>query len=129
MTPRLRVIELIVADLAASLDFYRRLGLDIPVGAEADEHVEIDLGGVRISWDTVALIERINPRYVHPSGGPRVALAFECATPSEVDTRYAALTAAGARGELAPFDADWGPRYAVVFDPDGNAVDLYSPRT
>jgi uncharacterized glyoxalase superfamily protein PhnB len=43
-----------------------------------------------------------------------------------VDARYAELTAAGYEGHLKPFDAFWGQRYAVVHDPDGNAVDLYA---
>jgi uncharacterized glyoxalase superfamily protein PhnB len=44
-----------------------------------------------------------------------------------VDALYAELTAAGHHGELAPFDAPWGQRYASVNDPDGNGVDLYAP--
>ena len=33
---------------------------------------------------------------------------------------------AGYAGHLAPFDAVWGQRYAVVHDPDGNPVDLFA---
>ena len=36
------------------------------------------------------------------------------------------LTAAGHHGELAPFDAFWGMRYATVHDPDGTGVDLFA---
>jgi uncharacterized glyoxalase superfamily protein PhnB len=35
--------------------------------------------------------------------------------------------AAGHRSHLAPFDAFWGARYAVVLDPDGNRVGISSP--
>lgn len=35
MTPRMDAIGIVTADLAASLTFYRRLGLDIPDGAES----------------------------------------------------------------------------------------------
>jgi uncharacterized glyoxalase superfamily protein PhnB len=49
------------------------------------------------------------------------------ADPAAVDAAYAELTGAGAHGELAPFDAFWGQRYAVLQDPDGNGVDLYAP--
>jgi uncharacterized glyoxalase superfamily protein PhnB len=41
----------------------------------------------------------------------------------------AKLVAAGYRSHLAPFDAFWGQRYATVFDPDGNPVDLFAPLT
>ena len=37
------------------------------------------------------------------------------------------LLAAGGRGHLAPWDAFWGQRYAVVLDPDGNVVNLFAP--
>jgi len=37
------------------------------------------------------------------------------------------LTGAGFRAQQAPYDAFWGARYAVVEDPDGNAVGLMSP--
>src|SRR5690606_1293382 len=57
MTPRLDLVGIVVADMAASLAFYRRLGLAIP--AEADElpHVELTLDtGLRLAWDTEAVI-------------------------------------------------------------------------
>ena len=44
-----------------------------------------------------------------------------------VDAAYAQLTNAGHHGELAPFDAFWGQRYATVHDPDGTGVDLFAP--
>jgi len=34
MNLQLSLIELVVADMAATLAFYRRLGLDIPAGAD-----------------------------------------------------------------------------------------------
>ena len=37
------------------------------------------------------------------------------------------LVAAGHHGELKPWDAFWGQRYACVQDPDGNGVDLFAP--
>ena len=46
---------------------------------------------------------------------------------NEVDDCYAELIAAGHDGHLEPWDAFWGQRYAVVHDPDGNAVDLFAP--
>ena len=40
---------------------------------------------------------------------------------------YEELVGAGYHGELKPWDAFWGQRYAVVHDPDGNGVDLFAP--
>jgi uncharacterized glyoxalase superfamily protein PhnB len=45
-----------------------------------------------------------------------------------VDRLYDDLTSAGHAGQQEPYDAFWGSRFAVVADPDGNAVGLMSPR-
>lgn len=129
-TAKLDMIGLVVEDLAASLAFYRRLGLEIPASADDAPHVEVTLpGGLRLAWDPVATIRSFDPAWTKPSGSPRVALAFACASPAEVDDLYASLVASGAVGHLPPFDAAWGQRYATVHDPDGNGVDLFAPLT
>jgi catechol 2,3-dioxygenase-like lactoylglutathione lyase family enzyme len=125
--PRPAVIELVVGDMAATLAFYRRLGLAIPDGAEKEDHVEADFAGCRIAFDAASMIESIDPAWRAPSGGHRVALAFECDGPADVDRAYGELTAAGYHGHLEPWDAFWGMRYAVVHDPDGTPVDLFAP--
>ncbi|MFJ4892653.1 VOC family protein [Streptomyces sp. NPDC088788] len=128
MTPRFDVIGLVVSDMAASLAFYRRLGLDFPPGAEAEPHVEAALpGGLRLALDTEETVRSFHPGWRPPSGGGRTSLAFRCDDPAEVDSVYEALVGAGHHGELKPWDAFWGMRYAVVHDPDGNGVDLFAP--
>lgn len=127
MTPRLDAISVTTADLAASLAFYRRLGLDIPAGAESAPHVEVALpGGQRLLWDTEDVVRSFDPDWTGAEGGERLGLAFLCEGPSEVDSVYADLTAAGYAGHLEPWDAVWGQRYAVVLDPDGCAVSLFA---
>lgn len=126
--PRLDVIGLVTADMAASLAFYRLLGLDVPDGAGSQPHVEVTLpGGMRVLWDTEDVVRSFDPAWTRPAGGgERVALAFRLGRPDEVDALYETLTAAGHRGHLEPWDAVWGQRYAVVLDPDGSAVSLYA---
>lgn len=130
MAPRFHFIGIFAADLAASLAFYRALGVDIPAEADQQPHVEATLpGGGLLAWDTVETARGLDPNWTTPSGSPRLALAFECDDPAAVDKTYADLVAAGYHGHLEPFDAVWGQRYAVVHDPDGNGVDLFAPRT
>ena len=127
MTPRIAVIELVVADMAASLAFYRRLGLDIPAEADTEPHVEAELpGGLKLAWDTADTIRSFDPAWTPPSGGHRAALAFAVDSPSEVDSLYAELVDAGHEGHLEPWDAFWGMRYATLHDPDGSQVDLFA---
>lgn len=124
---RLDMVGIVVADMATSLAFYRRLGLDIPAEADGAPHVEVTLpGGMRLAWDTEQTIRSFHPDWSGPFGG-RVTLAFRLADPAAVDRAYAELVDAGAPGELAPFDAFWGQRYALVRDPDGTVVDLFAP--
>lgn len=128
MAPRLSVVELVVADMAATLAFYRRLGIDAPPEADDQPHVEVDLGGgLRLAFDTEATIKSFDASWTPPTGGPRSALAFACDSPAEVDATYTALVDAGYHGELKPWDAFWGQRYATVADPDGGSVDLFAP--
>ena len=113
--------------MAASLAFYRRLGLDVPADADDQPHVEAVLpGGLRFMWDSVETVLSIDPSWTKPVGGNSIGLAFRCDSPADVDATYAGLLAAGYQGGKAPWDAFWGQRYATVLDPDGNSVDLFA---
>ncbi|MDL4775161.1 MULTISPECIES: VOC family protein [Thermomonosporaceae] len=128
MPAKIDLIGLVVTDMARSLAFYRHLGLALPPEADDAPHAEFELpGGLRLAWDTEDTIRSFDPDWTRPSGGHRVALAFHFDTPDEADAAYADLVALGYEGHKAPWNAPWGQRYAIVNDPDGNAVDLFSP--
>jgi catechol 2,3-dioxygenase-like lactoylglutathione lyase family enzyme len=122
---RLAAIGIVTRDIAESVRFYRLLGLDVPNPGEGPHH-DVELpGGVRLMWDTVELMEQLDPKREEPRGH-RMALAFECESPADVDATYARLVEAGYDGKKEPYDAFWGQRYANVSDPDGNVVDLFA---
>jgi catechol 2,3-dioxygenase-like lactoylglutathione lyase family enzyme len=128
MSARLDAVGLVVADMGRSLAFYRRLGLEVPAEADAEDHAEATLpGGLRLMWDTEAGVRSFDPSWTRPTGSARASLAFLCDGPDDVDAVYAALTAEGSTGQRKPWDAFWGQRYATVGDPDGNPVDLFAP--
>ncbi|WP_368396436.1 VOC family protein [Streptomyces sclerotialus] len=125
--PRFAALGLAAADMAASLAFYRRLGLDIPAEADTAPHAEAQLpGGLRLMWDSHETLRALDPDW-ELSTGNTPHLAFECPGPEAVDALYAELVDAGYRGGKKPWDAVWGQRYAVVLDPDGHGVDLFAP--
>jgi uncharacterized glyoxalase superfamily protein PhnB len=127
VTARFDAIGMVVADMAATLAFYRLLGIDIADGVEGEGHVEATLpGGTRLMWDTIEVVRSFS-EWQPATGGHRMSLAFRCKEPAEVDTIYRRLAAAGHDGPVAPFDSFWGQRYATVLDPDGNPVDLFAP--
>ena len=125
MQPRLDLVGLIVEDMARSMAFYRLLGLDLPAEYDSGDHVEIDLDGMRLAWDTVEVIQSFS-EYTPPSEGHRIVLAFLCDTPGDVDETHRRIVAAGYRSHVEPFDAFWGQRYATVLDPDDNPIDLFA---
>jgi uncharacterized glyoxalase superfamily protein PhnB len=129
MTPHFDLIGVVASDMAASVAFYRTLGLSFPDGAEDLPHAEAALpGGLRFALDPVSTIASFDPDFTLPGPGSRgVALAFQCTDPAEVDAVHGSLVAAGHPSERDPFDAFWGQRYATVPDPDGNPVDLFAP--
>ena len=121
----LNAIGIAVADLERSMQFYRLLGLEFPEEPEGG-HVEATMAnGTRLMFDTEDVIESFLPEW-RRSDGNQVSLAFECASPADVDEVYARVVAAGFEGEKAPWDAFWGQRYALLGDPDGVRVNLYA---
>jgi catechol 2,3-dioxygenase-like lactoylglutathione lyase family enzyme len=124
---RLDVIGIVVADMAKALAFYRAVGLSVPADADTEPHVEVPVvGGLRLTFDTEEVIRSFYPDWTPVRGG-RTNLAFVLPDAAGVDALHAELVAAGHESALAPFDAFWGQRYAVVHDPDGNGVDLFAP--
>lgn len=126
MKARLDLIGIVVKDMGRSLAFYRELGMELPEDADGRPHVETKLpGGLRLAWDTEETIRSFEPDWQPPSGGQRIGLAFLLDSPADVDATYERLVSLGYDGHKAPWDAPWGQRYALVRDPDGNAVDLF----
>ena len=126
MALRLGFIGIVTRDMSASLTFYRLLGAAVPERSD-EPHVDTRLeDGTVLAWDTIDLIRRLDPGYESPSGGHRIALAFDMGSPGQVDRVYRDLVAAGHHGHVEPWDAHWGQRYATLHDPDGNSIDLYA---
>jgi catechol 2,3-dioxygenase-like lactoylglutathione lyase family enzyme len=129
VTARFEAIGVVVADLARAVTFYRELGLEFPepLDPEGHGHVEASLpGGLRFMLDTEETVRSFAPDWKSPSGGYRIATAFRCDSPADVDATYERLLGAGGSSHKEPWDAFWGMRYAEVKDPDGNVVDLFA---
>jgi uncharacterized glyoxalase superfamily protein PhnB len=123
--PTLNALGIVVRDMAESIRFYRLLGVD--VAETPDEgHVNADLpSGMRLMFDTEEVMRRFRSDWSRETGN-QLALAFDCGSPKEVDETYSRVVAAGFDGEMDPWDAFWGQRYAQLRDPNGVPVDLYA---
>jgi len=123
--PQLNAIGIVVSDAARSIRFYRLLGVDVPE-TPGEEHIDTSLpNGFRLMLDTEEIVRSFSPEWTRETGN-QLSLAFECASPSDVDEVYRRVTEAGFDGEKEPWDAFWGQRYAQLRDPDGVPVDLYA---
>lgn len=124
----LNAVGIVVSDMAESLRFYRVLGVDVPE-TPGEGHVDLSLpSGIRLMLDTEEVIGSFAPEWTRATGN-QLSLAFECASPADVDETYRRAVDEGFHGEKEPWDAFWGQRYAQLADPDGVPVDLYAAIT
>jgi PhnB protein len=82
-------------------------------------HAELALAGGRIFLSD-EMADCGGPQA--PSNGvpPPVGVALDLGTPAEVDALFARAVGAGATGVMAPEDAFWGARFAMLVDPFGH---------
>lgn len=125
MELQLSMVVLEVRDLAASVAFYRALGLDIPDPSGGRPIVIHRMpSGVSLLL-TTSFASVYDPGFERPAGGYQQLLEFYVGEDAAADAKYAELVAAGYRGRLAPTQTA-GPYAAMVDDPDGNVILLTS---
>jgi catechol 2,3-dioxygenase-like lactoylglutathione lyase family enzyme len=123
------MLNIIVSDMAATVEFYRRLGVVTGDGQDlSGAHVQLRMpGGFSLELDTIESARLWHAGWRADPASVGVVIGFALPSRDAVDERYAELTSAGYVGRQRPFDAFWGARYAIVADPDGNDVGLMSP--
>lgn len=129
--PIFNQVNLVVRDIAAMVEFYRRLGVEFEDTVEpwlrhhrtfrASSMVE----GFDFDFDSQAFVTKWNEGW--PTGRTGAVLGFRLPSSDAVDDAYRDLTGAGYVGQQPPWDGFMGARYAVVADPDGNSVGLMGP--
>ena len=121
MSLELSMVGLVVKSIPVSLEFYRRLGVEIPADANSEAFVMHRMeSGVTLFWDTV-FAKRYDPAREEPAGGYRIMLEFFLANEEAVDAKYQELVGFGYHGRSAPVQTS-GPYAAMVDDPDGNMI-------
>lgn len=121
-------VNIVVRDVDAAVEFYKRLGIDIPDTLpewQAHHRTAETERGVDIEFDSGKFAAQWNAGW--PAAQSGVVVGFRTATREDVDGFYEELTSAGYVGQQPPYDTFWGARYAIIQDPSGNAVGLMSP--
>jgi hypothetical protein len=98
--PDLHMLNVVVADMAASLEFYQRLGIAVPgPGDGAGAHVQLTMpGGFSLEPGTAESARLWHAGWRADPASATVVLRFMLASRAAVDDRYAELTAASYRG-------------------------------
>ena len=129
--PVFNQINLVVRDMAAMVECYERLGVEIAPTIEPwDRHhrsfsTTSITEGFDFDLDSPAFARQWDQGWPHDQAGP--VFGFRLPSVEAVDETYHDLTSAGYIGQQEPYDGFMGARYAVVADPDGNSVGLMSP--
>lgn len=122
-------VNIVVSDMDATVAFYRRLGLTLPEqGPWSSFHRSAEMpAGIDLDFDSSDFASKWNAGY-SPATTRGAVIGFRVGSRDAVDRIYSDLTGEGYASQQEPYDAFWGSRYAIVEDPDGNAVGIMSPR-
>jgi uncharacterized protein len=120
--PRFTVITLGVADIKASIAFYKALGFERRFRATGEAVAFFDTGGTVIAlfpWDELAKDATLpeQPRPVHFRG---VTLAWNCRSTEEVDAALKFAISKGASLLKPARRTDYGGYSGYFLDPDGH---------
>ena len=107
--PEINAITLITHDMAASVAFYRSIGLELAYGGPDESFTSFRLGTNYLNLSVED----------GGSSGLWGRLILHVASP---DAMWSLLRRAGYEPLFAPRDAPWGERYFHVLDPDGHEV-------
>jgi uncharacterized protein len=128
MDQRLSLITLGVADLARAVAFYEALGWTTANDWRAQEVAFFQCGGMVVAlWDR----EKLAHDSVVTDGGGwgGVTLAYNVASPAEVEQVVAEARRAGAEVRRDPAETFWGGYSAIFVDPDGHPWEVaHNPR-
>ena len=119
----LYMVGVVVEEMPRAVEFYRRLGVDIPAGSEELEHVEVKMSGLTFFLATKASSARWDPtERKAPSGSYRTILEFYVESAAALDAKYEELVGHGYESHCAPHDVTPELRFGFVNDPDGNTI-------
>lgn len=123
------MLGLVVQDMNKALEFYRRLGLDIPEGSQESTHVQVKMGNgltffldSRPSFWDPGFVGKKESGRKEASGSYSSVLEFYLKTQAAVEAKYSELTGLGYQGRRAPYRTSFGMCFALIDDPDGNTL-------
>jgi predicted lactoylglutathione lyase len=122
MALEIYMVGVVVSDMGRAVEFYRRLGVAVPEGAEERDHVEVAMSGMTFFLNAKGFHQRVDPAWSPGSGGYRIILEFALYSRDAVDSTYAKMISHGYESHRAPYDPLPILHAAMINDPDGNTI-------
>lgn len=125
--PRVSLITLGVADVAASRRFYEALGF-VAASSSQPAIAFFQIGGSALAlFSRASLAEDACVDNVEP-GFSGITLAYNCRSEADVDAAFAHALACGATMKKRPEKVFWGGYSGYFADPDGHLWEVaYNP--
>src|SRR5262245_49836257 len=121
---RLTLVTICVSDLARSTAFYEALGF-VRKARAAPGVAFFDAGGVVLSlWSAAEMAKDAGIEFHESRGYRPLSLAWNCASPDEVDRGLAIALAAGAKLLRKAEKVFWGGYTAYFADPDDHVWEI-----
>ncbi len=123
MSLNLYMVGVIVKDIEKSIEFYRRLGVQLPENRVRTDFAQITMGDM-----TFFLSQRSQNKTWDPNNtevtddGYRIILEFYLKTQEAVDKKYQELINYGYKSHLEPYITPFNIYFAIIKDPDGNQI-------
>lgn len=123
---KLNAVGVTSKNLQTSINFYTLLGFQFPELKGDEKHVESipQEGSAKLMIDSKELAKSIIGEDPRPSNHSPFCLEYNNSI--EVNEVCQKVKDAGFKIIKKPWDAFWHQRYAIVEDPDGYKVDLYT---
>ena len=111
----INAVTLATGDMAASLAFYRALGMRLRYGGAEAHFTSLQSGACHVNLSAALVMSAA------PFPG-RVIFYVD-----DVDAAYTKICTAGYVPETTPADAPWGERFFHIRDPSGHELSLARP--
>lgn len=115
-----------VADVKATLDFYRRaFSLETGFLHESGDYGELKTGDTKLAFSSIALMKQLgkSPAAADPKN-PVFEIALET---DEVEASLKRAVDAGAKLIMPATKQDWGQTISYVGDPNGCLIEICTP--
>lgn len=123
---KISAVAVTTTNIEKTIAFYSIIGFDFSNVDKEEDHIEpkTPKGSARLMIDTVEFIKEHLGEI--PKSSNISSFAIQFTKPEDLDKVVESLESNNFKVVKKPWDAFWGQRYAIVEDPDGYKVDLYS---